>query len=91
MLFEKYKLENLVLRNCIYMLLHFRNFQILSYSGADNAPSDPSTHGTVGKGSPHTYRIQKNCCGFLEMDSVLAEVGGRRLNFDLGNSNLACD
>ena len=82
---EKYKMEILVLRNYIYLLLHFRNFQILSSSGAD-----PSAHGAVGQGNPHTYRIRKICCGFLGMDSVLAGVGGRRLNFDLGHSNLVC-
>jgi hypothetical protein len=90
MLSEKYKLENLVLLNCIYLLLHLRNFQILYSSGADNAPADPSSYGDVGQGSPHTYRIRKICCGFMGMDSVLAGVGGRGLNFDLGHSNLAC-
>jgi hypothetical protein len=72
---EKYKLESLVLRNYIYLLLHFRNFQILSSSGADNAPADPPAHGAVGQGIPHTYRIRKICCWFLGMNSILAGLG----------------
>jgi len=87
---EKYKLESLVLRNYVYLLVHFRNFQTLSSSGADNAPADPSAHGAVGQGSPHTYRIWKICCGFLGKDSVLAGVRSRRLNFNLGHFNFVC-
>ena len=89
-LYEKYKLESLVLRNYIYLLLHFRNFQTLSSSGADNTPADPSAHGAAGQGSPHTYRIRKICCGFLGMDSFLVGMGGIRLNFVLGHSNFVC-
>jgi hypothetical protein len=71
---KKYKLESLVLHDDIYRLPHFRYFQILSSSGADNS-NRLLSEWRCGSGEPTYLQNTEHLLWVLRL-RVLYEAGG---------------